>query len=128
MNTLREITEFTGISGQNKLESWTKRNIPQPTMRWVGTLIPVFSPLEKTSLRAMLQALRNLRPISLEAEAEDTHGQEPLAPRIHIHATDGVILETCIVILQSARPIGFGGGGEPGYARNFGATDSSESL
>lgn len=128
MNTLREITEFTGISGPNKFQGWSYGLVPQPNMRWVGTMIPVFSPIEKTSLKAMGQAFRNLRPISLEAEAEDTNGEEPLAPRIHIHATDGVVLETCIAILQSGRTIGLAEGDHIGYAKNLGAGDSFDSY
>jgi hypothetical protein len=97
MNSLREVLEFVGVSGPKKFvySSFEMKHggAPQPTMRWVGNIVPVLNISERTSMRTMLQALQNLPPISLEADADDTEGEVPVSPLSHpliFHTTANV--------------------------------------
>jgi hypothetical protein len=89
MNTLREIGEFVGMS-------------PRTSMRAVGNIVPLLSSSERTSMHAMILGLQNLPPISLEAEAVgDRFGEVPFSPVFRVHPSNGVILETRIILFQN---------------------------
>jgi hypothetical protein len=92
-------------------------------MRWVGNFVPVLNLSQRTSMRAMIPALQNLPSFDLQAEANETEGEEPFAPEIHVHATNGAIIETVLAISQNGRLIAFISGDILGYAKNLGASD-----
>ncbi|MEA2602181.1 MAG: hypothetical protein QOF89_3173 [Acidobacteriota bacterium] len=102
MNTLREIGEFVGL-GNATPQQPGKPVRAQITMRSVGANVPVLSSSERTSMRAMILGLQNLPPISLEAEVEETVGEVPFAPSVHVHPSNGVILETRVAVFQNGR-------------------------
>jgi hypothetical protein len=102
MNTLREIGEFVGL-GRATPPHPGQPIRAQITMRSVGNKVPVLNIIERTSMRAMILGLQKLPPISLEAEAEDTVGEVPLLPVLHIHPSNGVILETNFDLLRNGQ-------------------------
>jgi len=104
MNTLREIGEFVGLG--NATPSHPGKPIrAQITMRSVSHNVPVLNNTERTSMRAMILGLQKLPPISLEAEAEDTIGDVPLQPILHIHPSPGVILETNFALIRNGKEL-----------------------
>ena len=104
MNTLREIGEFVGLG--NATPSHPGKLIrEQITMRSVSHNVPVLNNTERTSMRAMILGLQKLPPISLEAEAEDTIGDVPLEPILHIHPSQGVILETNLALIRNGQEL-----------------------
>ena len=108
MNSLRAITDFVGLSGPNRFEGVVAgRIILEPTMRSVGLTVPLLNTQERTSMRAMIEGLQRLPPISLEAEAAETEGEIPIKPVVHVHASGGVVLQTVIATFRkgSAVPI-----------------------
>jgi hypothetical protein len=123
MNSLRDILQFVGLSGAKKFVPSFYGPLPQPTMRWVGNFAPVLNTSQRTSMRAMLPALQNLPSFDLKAEANETEGEEPFAPEIHVHATNGAIIETVVAIYQNGRLINFIPGDRLGYAKNLGSSD-----
>jgi hypothetical protein len=96
MNSLREITDFVGLSGPNRFQGPPGTPIKDPTMRSVGLMVPLLSSQEKTNMRVMIQGLQRLPPISLEVDTADTEGEIPLLPKIHVHASGGAILRTSL--------------------------------
>ncbi len=56
MNTLREIGAFIGAT-------------QTVSMRAVGNIVPLLSGSARTSMRAMIQGLQSLPPVSLEVTA-----------------------------------------------------------
>lgn len=133
MNSMREIFDFVGISGPNKYlisqgayhavtpdpnMNWVGTFVPQPTMRWVGRMIPVLSDSERTSMKAMIQGLQNLPPITLEADAKDTVDEIPFVPEIHVGASTGVIYETTLGYFRDGREL-------PTIAQNLGASEGT---
>jgi hypothetical protein len=123
MNSLRQILEFVGLSGVKKFVPSFYGPLPKPTMRWVGNFAPVLNIIQRTSMRAMIPALQNLPSFDLAAEANETEGEEPFTPEIHVHATNGAIIETVLAISQNGRLIEFIPGDTLGYAKNLGAND-----
>lgn len=134
MNSMREIFDFVGISGPNKYVisqgayeavtpdpnmNWVGFLVPQPTMRWVGRMIPVLSDRERTSMKAMIQGLQKLPPISLEADAKDIVGEIPFNPEIHVSASTGVIYETTQTYFRDGRELSVG------YGKNLGASEGT---
>jgi hypothetical protein len=95
MNSLREIVKFVSLD-QDHLGS----------MRGVPNFVPVLSGNERVSMRAMINALLHLPPISLEAEAANTSGQVPLLTTVTVHPSAGVILETTMIVTQNGRVVG----------------------
>jgi hypothetical protein len=88
MNTLQEIGAFVGMS--------------PASMRSVGTLTPLLSTIERTSMQAMILALQNLPPISLDAETVgDRFGDVPFAPSFRVLSSAGAVLETRITLFAN---------------------------
>ena len=102
MNSLREIGEFVGLGNATPHPGRPIR--AQITMRAAAANVAVLSSSERSSIRAMIVALQNLPPISLEVEAEDTTGEVPLLPILHVHPSNGAILETNFAILTNGQP------------------------
>src|SRR6266446_1515202 len=100
MNSLREITDFVGLSGPNRFEGLPGTIIHQPTMRSVGLIVPLLSNQERTSMRAMIQGLQRLPPISLEVDATQTESEVPFNPAINVHPTGGVVLQTAVALFS----------------------------
>lgn len=102
MNTLRQVLEFVGLSGPQKfVPRLGNSGFSDPTMRTVVLQVPLLSNDERFSLRAMIGGMQRLPPISLEAEAEASAGEVPFIPAVHVHSTNGVILETTGAISQN---------------------------
>jgi hypothetical protein len=88
MNTLREIGEFVGIP-QGSVEvaryggPWITR------LRMVSLLVTHRD--RPASMRAIIQALQNLTPITLEAQIVGSRsGEEPFEPVIRLNASGGI--------------------------------------
>jgi hypothetical protein len=106
MNSLRAITDFVGLSGPNRFEGVVAgRIILEPTMRSVGLTVPLLNTQERTSMRAMIEGLQRLPPISLEAEAAETEGEIPIKPVVHVHASGGVVLQTVIATFRKGSAV-----------------------
>jgi hypothetical protein len=94
MNTLREIGEFVGIP-QGSVEvaryggPWITR------LRMVSLLVTHRD--RPASMRAIIQALQNLTPITLEAQIVGSRsGEEPFEPVIRLNASGGITWFTSI--------------------------------
>jgi hypothetical protein len=90
MNTLREIGVFVNQT-------------QHVSMRQVGQDVPVLTIAEQTSMRAMILALQNLPPITLEVEFVATPGgnKVPVSPLIRVLPTKGVTLFTIFNVLSN---------------------------
>ena len=104
MNTLREIGTFVGIP-QGSLE----------VARFGGEQIITLSNVSKlvnrgkktASLRALIQALKDLTPIDLEAEIVGSRsGEEPFAPVVRLNASGGITWFTSIATSLGGKVIG----------------------
>jgi hypothetical protein len=105
MNTLREIGEFVGIP-QGSLEvAWLYapfglQNFPTDSLRiarlsMVSLLVTYRE--RPASMRAIIQALQNLTPITLEAQiVGDRSGEEPFNTVVRLNASGGIIWSTYV--------------------------------
>jgi hypothetical protein len=91
MNTLREIGEFIGMSPGTRLHAASDL---------------VISPGEQISMREVIRRLPNLPSISLEAEAEHTAGEAPFRVGLHVHSSNGVVLETQSGLFRNGQLVG----------------------
>src|SRR5215472_494803 len=104
MNTLREIGEFVGIP-QGSLEAALFGGPPVISLRNVNTLVTIGK--RKLSMRAVIQALQNLTPITLEAEiVGDRSGEEPFEVAVRLNASGGITWFTAISISSGGKVIG----------------------
>ena len=95
MNTLREMANFVGIP-QGSLE------VARYGGPWIMGLSKVSLLVTKrespASMRALIQVLQNLTPITLEAQIIGSHsGQEPFEPVIRLNASGGITWFTYIL-------------------------------
>jgi hypothetical protein len=110
MNTLREIGEFIGIpQGSFEVAGFGG---PRTTSLKMASLLVTKS--EGSSLQAIIQALQNLTPITLEAQIVGSRsGEEPFQPVIRLNASGGVTWFTFIEfaeILFEPKNLGAAGG------------------
>jgi hypothetical protein len=96
MNTLREIGHFVG-------------EVPSPanpsgmiSLRSVQSLLPVLSPIERTSMRAMIAALQRLPPLTLDVEVAGNSAQVvPFIPVFQLAPSACSLLSTTFTLLTS---------------------------
>jgi hypothetical protein len=93
MNTLREIGEFIGIP-QGSLEVALIGG-PRTTSLKMASLLVTRG--ERSSMQAIIQALQNLTPTTLEAQIVGSRfGEEPFQPVIRLNASGGITWFTFI--------------------------------
>ncbi|WP_019503147.1 hypothetical protein [Pseudanabaena sp. PCC 6802] len=94
MNTLKEIVDFVGIP-QGSLEV---ARFGGPWIKSLGKVSLLVTRRERpASMRAIIQALQNLTPITLEAEIVGSRsGEEPFEPKIRVNASGGITWFTTI--------------------------------
>ncbi|WP_324672162.1 hypothetical protein [Hymenobacter sp. GOD-10R] len=85
MRTLRELGKFTGLG-------------PPISLRPIGNYVTKRG--EPISMRAVIQRLQSLPPITLEAQPETTSGEVPLSVAVHVQPSVGVVLETRANVLR----------------------------
>lgn len=91
MNTLREIGEFVGIP-QGSLEVARFGGPPTTGLAIISQLV---TRRVGSSMQAIIQALQNLTPITLEAKIIGSRsGEEPFQPVIRLNASGGIIWHT----------------------------------
>jgi hypothetical protein len=94
MNTLRELGNFVGIP-QGSLEV-ARFGGPRITSLSMVNLL-VTRRAKPASMRAIIQMLQNLTPITLEAQIVGSRsGEEPFKPVIHLNASGGITWHTNI--------------------------------
>lgn len=94
MNTLRELGEFVGIP-QGSLEV---ARIGGPPITSLSVISLLVTKREKLSMQAIIQALQNLTPITLEAQIVGSRsGVEPFKPVIRLNASGGITWHTNII-------------------------------
>jgi len=94
MNTLREIGDFVGIP-QGSLEVARYSGSRTITLGQVSLLVTKES--RRASMRAIIQVLQNLTPITLEAQIVGSRsGEEPFNPVIRLNASGGITWFTSI--------------------------------
>jgi len=93
MNTLRQMAAFVGMG-------------PGGDMRGMPNFVSVLTGIERTSMRAMIQALQSLPPISLEAEAENATGEVPLLTTVTVHPSAGAVQSTTAIVTQDGQVVG----------------------
>lgn len=91
MNTLREIGEFVGIP-QGSLEVARFGGPPTTGLSIISSLVTEGRKGERLlSMQAIIQALQNLTPITLEAQIVGSQsGEEPFEPVIRLNASGGI--------------------------------------
>lgn len=94
MNTLREIGKFVGIpQGSTKVA----RYYEDRTIRLCSVSVLVTERERPASMRAIIQTLQNLTPITLEAQIVGSlSGEDPFAPVIRVNASGGITWYTTI--------------------------------
>jgi hypothetical protein len=104
MNTLREIGNFVGIpQGSLEVARWGGPRIV--TLRKVSLLVTKRE--RPASMRAIIQALQNLTPITLETQIVGSRsGEEPFEPVIRLNASGGIPWDTFIHYFQDGRAMG----------------------
>lgn len=108
MNTLREIGEFIGIP-QGSLEV-AGFGGPRTTSLKMASLLVTKS--QRSSMQAIVQALKNLTPITLEAQIVGSRsGEEPFEPVIRLNACGGIPWRTFIIFNATSGSNDFGGAG-----------------
>jgi hypothetical protein len=104
MNTLREIGTFVGIP-QGSLDVARFGGEQIITLRKVSMLVS--SEKKTASLRALIQALKDLTPIALEAEIVGSRsGEEPFSPVVRLNASGGITWFTSIATSLGGKVIG----------------------
>jgi hypothetical protein len=107
MDTLVELGEFVGLGDATPARpdgGETNRN-PITMRAAANNLATVLSGSDRNSLRAMMQALPNLTPVSLEAERVSGISEETaFAPIIRVHPSGGEILWTSLCAFRAERP------------------------
>jgi hypothetical protein len=93
MNSLRELGAFCNFT-------------QGVSMRNIGRAVSVLTSAERTSLRAMILALENLPPATLEVEfVGDNAGEVPFFPLFRVLPTKGATLFTIFTVLsQNGEP------------------------
>lgn len=108
MNTLREIGEFIGVP-QGSLEV-AGFGGPRTTSLKMASILGTKS--ESSSMQAIIQALQNLTPITLEAQIIGSRsGEEPFQPVIRLNACGGIPLRTFILFNAASGSNDLGGAG-----------------
>jgi hypothetical protein len=103
MNTLRELGEFVGIP-QGSLEVRRFGGPPVISLGNVSAL--VMNGKRIVPMRAVIQALQNLTPITLEAEILGSRsGEEPFEVVVRLNASGGITWFTNISISSSGKVI-----------------------
>jgi hypothetical protein len=111
MRTLRELGEFVGLP-QDSAEFGAP--VPPIGLRLVSKLIaPVSTAQQRASMRSIVDLLRTLPPISLEAQLLNPGGTEPYVPVIRVTSSPALVISTRIHYIES-------GNAFPS-SRNFGA-------
>lgn len=110
MNTLREIGEFIGIP-QGSLDVARFGGPPTTSLSMASVLV---TKRKSLSMQAIIQALQNLTPITLEAQIVGSRsGEEPFQPVIRLNASGGITWFTFIdfpEILFEPKNLGTAGG------------------
>jgi hypothetical protein len=103
MNTLRKIGDFVGIP-QGSLEV---RRFGGPQVISLGNVSAlVMNGNRKVPMSAVIQALQNLTPITLEAEIVGSRsGEEPFEVVVRLNATGGITWFTTIIISSGGKVI-----------------------
>jgi len=117
MNTLREIGKFIGIP-QGSLEV-AGFGGPRTTSLKMASLLVTKS--ERSSMQALIQALKNLTPITLEAQIVGSRsGEEPFEPVIRLNACGGIHWRTLIIYSATNGSNDLGGAGGDFTPSQFG--------
>ena len=104
MNTLKELGDFVGIP-RGSLEVARFGGPPVTGLGVVSLLVTKKS--KPASMRAIIQALQNLTPITLEAQiVGDRSGEEPFEPVIRVNASGGITWFTNVDFSQGGRVVG----------------------
>ena len=94
MDTLKEIGDFVGIP-QGSLEVARYGGPPVKSLSNVSLLVTKHN--RPASMRAIIQTLQNLTPITLEAEiVGDRSGENNFTPKIRVNASGGITWFTII--------------------------------
>ncbi len=138
MNTLREIGEFVGIpQGSGKVAWLGGLKFSSTNYSFLITRLRVVSLLvtnreRPASMRAIIQALKNLTPITLEAEIVGSQsGEDPFEITIHLKKSGGITWWTYIENRRDGAASGvryFGGSGDVDYNRLSSGGDFTEKL
>ena len=104
INTLKQLGDFVGIP-QGSLEVARFGGIPVTGLSVVSLLVTKRS--KPASIRAIIQALQNLTPITLEAQiVGDRSGEEPFEPVIRVNASGGITWFTNVDFSLGGRVVG----------------------
>ena len=103
MNTLKELGDFVGIP-QGSLDVARFRGLPVTGLGAVSLLVTKKS--RPASMLAIIQALQNLTPITLEAQiVGNRSGEEPFEPVIRLNASGGITWFMSIDFSQGGRVV-----------------------
>jgi hypothetical protein len=107
MDNLVALGEFVGLGNATPARPDGGETVRQAiTIRAAANnLATVLSSIDQNSLRAMMQALPNLVPVSLEAERVSGIAEDPpFDPIIRVHPSAGQILWTSLCAFKAALP------------------------
>jgi hypothetical protein len=94
MNSLRDIGNFVGIP-QGSASHLNQSSIG---MRLAAQLVPTLTGNQRTSMRAMISALPNLPPVTLDAQiVGPSSGEDSFQPLIRIAPSNCAIIQTLVV-------------------------------
>lgn len=115
MKTLKELGDFVGIpQGSGDMRFRSIVNNRKITLRAIDGVVHGFYS-RSISMRAILQILKNLPTITLEANMiEPTVGEEPLDLRIRVNISEGMIWRTTVYLYPAGHIHTLGG--EPRFA------------